>query len=70
MARDLVEAMLSLQPRARPSAQQVLAHPFFWSRTTQLQFLQVRGQPQGRGRDLVACARRPKTEPTLFKVAH
>uniref|UniRef100_A0A2K6FDT8 Serine/threonine-protein kinase/endoribonuclease IRE2 n=1 Tax=Propithecus coquereli TaxID=379532 RepID=A0A2K6FDT8_PROCO len=40
LARDLVEAMLSLLPQARPSAQQVLAHPFFWSRAKQLQFFQ------------------------------
>ncbi|XP_070269766.1 serine/threonine-protein kinase/endoribonuclease IRE2 isoform X2 [Myotis yumanensis] len=39
-ARSLVEAMLSPQPQARPSAQQVLAHPFFWSRAKQLQFFQ------------------------------
>lgn len=43
VARSLVEAMLSLQPQARPSAHQVLAHPFFWSRAKQLQFFQVRG---------------------------
>lgn len=42
-ARNLVAAMLSPRPQARPSAQQVLAHPFFWSRAKQLQFFQVRG---------------------------
>lgn len=42
-ARSLVEAMLSPRPQARPSAGQVLAHPFFWSRAKQLQFFQVRG---------------------------
>ncbi|XP_010356526.1 serine/threonine-protein kinase/endoribonuclease IRE2 isoform X2 [Rhinopithecus roxellana] len=40
VARDLVAAMLSLLPQARPSAPQVLAHPFFWSRAKQLQFFQ------------------------------
>uniref|UniRef100_A0A8C5Y6I2 non-specific serine/threonine protein kinase n=1 Tax=Microcebus murinus TaxID=30608 RepID=A0A8C5Y6I2_MICMU len=40
LAQDLVEAMLSPLPQARPSAQQVLAHPFFWSRAKQLQFFQ------------------------------
>ncbi|KAM9208610.1 serine/threonine-protein kinase/endoribonuclease IRE2 [Dugong dugon] len=39
-ARDLVAAMLSTQPQARPCAHQVLAHPFFWSRAKQLQFFQ------------------------------
>ncbi|XP_015419510.1 PREDICTED: serine/threonine-protein kinase/endoribonuclease IRE2 isoform X4 [Myotis davidii] len=39
-ARSLVAAMLSPRPQARPSAQQVLAHPFFWSRAKQLQFFQ------------------------------
>ncbi|XP_036316142.1 serine/threonine-protein kinase/endoribonuclease IRE2 isoform X1 [Pipistrellus kuhlii] len=39
-ARSLVEAMLSPRPQARPSARQVLAHPFFWSRAKQLQFFQ------------------------------
>uniref|UniRef100_A0A8C2W136 non-specific serine/threonine protein kinase n=1 Tax=Chinchilla lanigera TaxID=34839 RepID=A0A8C2W136_CHILA len=40
LARDLVEAMLSPLPQARPSAYQVLAHPLFWSRAKQLQFFQ------------------------------
>uniref|UniRef100_A0A8C6A7W8 non-specific serine/threonine protein kinase n=1 Tax=Marmota marmota marmota TaxID=9994 RepID=A0A8C6A7W8_MARMA len=40
VARDLVEAMLSPVPQARPSAPQVLAHPLFWSRAKQLQFFQ------------------------------
>ncbi|KAM5227708.1 serine/threonine-protein kinase/endoribonuclease IRE2 [Ctenodactylus gundi] len=40
VARELVEAMLSPLPQARPSALQVLAHPLFWSRAKQLQFLQ------------------------------
>ncbi|XP_036772837.2 serine/threonine-protein kinase/endoribonuclease IRE2 isoform X2 [Manis pentadactyla] len=40
IARSLVEAMLSPLPQARPSAHQVLAHPFFWSRAKQLQFFQ------------------------------
>ncbi|XP_062957188.1 serine/threonine-protein kinase/endoribonuclease IRE2 [Cynocephalus volans] len=40
LARELVEAMLSPLPQARPSAHQVLAHPFFWSRAKQLQFFQ------------------------------
>lgn len=42
VAWNLVEAMLSPLPQARPSAHQVLAHPFFWSRAKQLQFFQVR----------------------------
>ncbi|XP_057171145.1 serine/threonine-protein kinase/endoribonuclease IRE2 isoform X2 [Ursus arctos] len=40
VARNLVEAMLSPLPQARPSAPQVLAHPFFWSTAKQLQFFQ------------------------------
>ncbi|XP_004706115.1 serine/threonine-protein kinase/endoribonuclease IRE2 [Echinops telfairi] len=40
VAQDLVTAMLSMRPQTRPSAQQVLAHPFFWSRAKQLQFFQ------------------------------
>ncbi|XP_006867297.1 PREDICTED: serine/threonine-protein kinase/endoribonuclease IRE2 [Chrysochloris asiatica] len=40
LSRDLVAAMLSTCPQARPSAYQVLAHPFFWSRAKQLQFFQ------------------------------
>ncbi|XP_023979342.1 serine/threonine-protein kinase/endoribonuclease IRE2 isoform X1 [Physeter macrocephalus] len=40
VAWNLVEAMLSPPPQARPSAHQVLAHPFFWSRAKQLQFFQ------------------------------
>ncbi|XP_051003136.1 serine/threonine-protein kinase/endoribonuclease IRE2 [Acomys russatus] len=40
VALDLVKAMLSLLPQDRPSAGEVLAHPLFWSRAKQLQFLQ------------------------------
>uniref|UniRef100_A0A8C9K7V3 non-specific serine/threonine protein kinase n=1 Tax=Panthera tigris altaica TaxID=74533 RepID=A0A8C9K7V3_PANTA len=40
VARNLVETMLNPLPQARPSAHQVLAHPFFWSRAKQLQFFQ------------------------------
>ncbi|XP_007498826.2 serine/threonine-protein kinase/endoribonuclease IRE2 [Monodelphis domestica] len=40
IAKELVEAMLSSQPQLRPSAQFVLAHPFFWSRAKELQFFQ------------------------------
>ncbi|XP_006892748.1 PREDICTED: serine/threonine-protein kinase/endoribonuclease IRE2 [Elephantulus edwardii] len=40
LARDLVAAMLSTWPQTRPSAEQVLTHPFFWSRAKQLQFFQ------------------------------
>ncbi|KAF6272340.1 endoplasmic reticulum to nucleus signaling 2 [Rhinolophus ferrumequinum] len=40
LARSLVEAMLRPRPPARPSAQHVLAHPFFWSRAKQLHFFQ------------------------------
>lgn len=47
VARNLVEAMLSPLPQARPSAPQVLAHPFFWSTAKQLQFFQVRGKSWG-----------------------
>ncbi|XP_043835748.1 serine/threonine-protein kinase/endoribonuclease IRE2 [Dromiciops gliroides] len=40
VAKELVEAMLSPRPQLRPSAQSVLAHPFFWSRAKELQFFQ------------------------------
>ncbi|XP_061425965.1 LOW QUALITY PROTEIN: serine/threonine-protein kinase/endoribonuclease IRE1-like [Lethenteron reissneri] len=40
VARDLIEAMISREPRKRPSAATVLAHPFFWSLEKQLQFFQ------------------------------
>ncbi|ELW66283.1 Serine/threonine-protein kinase/endoribonuclease IRE2 [Tupaia chinensis] len=40
LARDMIEAMLNPLAQARPSAHQVLAHPFFWSRAKQLQFFQ------------------------------
>lgn len=52
LARSLVEAMLRPRPPARPSAQHVLAHPFFWSRAKQLHFFQVRGKPDGREKGL------------------
>ncbi|XP_025026074.1 serine/threonine-protein kinase/endoribonuclease IRE2 [Python bivittatus] len=40
VGRDLIEAMISSDPRLRPSAAQVLQHPFFWSPERQLQFFQ------------------------------
>lgn len=52
LARSLVEAMLCPRPPARPSAQHVLAHPFFWSRAKQLHFFQVRDKPDGREKGL------------------
>lgn len=59
VARSLVEAMLRPRPPARPSAQHVLAHPFFWSRAKQLQFFQVRDTRMGEGGAWrpVTCAR-------------
>lgn len=38
-ARDLIGSMLSNKPRERPSAIQVMAHPFFWSAKKRLSFL-------------------------------
>uniref|UniRef100_A0A8C3T222 Serine/threonine-protein kinase/endoribonuclease IRE1 n=1 Tax=Chelydra serpentina TaxID=8475 RepID=A0A8C3T222_CHESE len=40
VARELISAMISNEPQERPSARQVLMHPFFWSREKQLQFFQ------------------------------
>ncbi|XP_039205601.1 serine/threonine-protein kinase/endoribonuclease IRE2 isoform X3 [Crotalus tigris] len=40
VGRDLIEAMISSDPRLRPSAAQVLRHPFFWGPEKQLQFFQ------------------------------
>ncbi|KAF7727483.1 bifunctional endoribonuclease/protein kinase ire1 [Apophysomyces ossiformis] len=39
-ASDLIEAMISLEPRSRPTADMILAHPFFWSPAKRLAFLQ------------------------------
>lgn len=40
VARELISVMISSEAQARPSAPQVLMHPFFWSREKQLQFFQ------------------------------
>uniref|UniRef100_A0A671LHP4 Serine/threonine-protein kinase/endoribonuclease IRE1 n=1 Tax=Sinocyclocheilus anshuiensis TaxID=1608454 RepID=A0A671LHP4_9TELE len=40
VARNLIEQMLSMEPKKRPSADRVLKHPFFWSLEKQLQFFQ------------------------------
>ncbi|XP_070617011.1 serine/threonine-protein kinase/endoribonuclease IRE2 isoform X2 [Erythrolamprus reginae] len=40
VGRDLIEAMISSDPHLRPSASQVLCHPFFWGPKKQLQFFQ------------------------------
>ncbi|KAK3303076.1 uncharacterized protein B0T15DRAFT_262743 [Chaetomium strumarium] len=38
-ARDLIKSMLSAKPRERPTAVEVMAHPFFWSYKRRLNFL-------------------------------
>jgi serine/threonine-protein kinase/endoribonuclease IRE1 len=38
-ARDLIEKMLDANPKKRPTASEVLAHPFFWSSKKRLAFL-------------------------------
>lgn len=38
-AKDLISSMLLPIPKHRPSAQEVLAHPFFWDSKRRLQFL-------------------------------
>jgi serine/threonine-protein kinase/endoribonuclease IRE1 len=38
-AKDLVAAMLQAEPKNRPSAREVMAHPFFWSAKKRLAFL-------------------------------
>ncbi|KAI9227057.1 MAG: kinase-like domain-containing protein [Piptocephalis tieghemiana] len=39
LAHDLISSMLAYRPKNRPSAADVLAHPYFWSPATQLTFL-------------------------------
>jgi len=38
-AKDLIASMLAQEPKLRPSARQVMAHPFFWSAKKRLNFL-------------------------------
>ncbi|ETS88280.1 hypothetical protein PFICI_02108 [Pestalotiopsis fici W106-1] len=38
-AEDLIRAMLSTDPRARPNTRSVMAHPFFWDSKKRLAFL-------------------------------
>ena len=38
-ARDLIASMLKANPKERPSAHEVMAHPFFWSAKKRLAFL-------------------------------
>lgn len=40
-AMHLISSMLARDPRARPSAKQVAAHPFFWSPARRLDFLSL-----------------------------
>ncbi|XP_073416408.1 serine/threonine-protein kinase/endoribonuclease IRE2 [Dendrobates tinctorius] len=40
VAKDLIEGMISGDPKLRPSAPCVLRHPFFWAPEKQLQFFQ------------------------------
>ena len=51
-AKDLVASMLDLEPRHRPDAQTILAHPFFWDAQKRLDFLcQVSDQFEFEPRD-------------------
>lgn len=38
-ANDLIASMLNANPKLRPSAREVMAHPFFWSAKKRLSFL-------------------------------
>lgn len=38
-AKDLISSMLAPEPKQRPAARQVMAHPFFWSAKKRLNFL-------------------------------
>ncbi|SPN96579.1 related to IRE1 - protein kinase [Cephalotrichum gorgonifer] len=38
-AKDVIAAMLNADAKQRPNAREVMAHPFFWSAKTRLQFL-------------------------------
>lgn len=38
-ARDLIASMINQAPKERPSADEVMAHPFFWSKERKLEFL-------------------------------
>ncbi len=38
-AEDLIGSMLNADPKKRPVAQQIMAHPFFWSAKKRLNFL-------------------------------
>ncbi|KAJ3071181.1 bifunctional endoribonuclease/protein kinase ire1 [Podochytrium sp. JEL0797] len=39
-AKDLVRRMILKDPKKRPDSQTILSHPYFWSATTKLAFLQ------------------------------
>ncbi|XP_065660136.1 serine/threonine-protein kinase/endoribonuclease IRE1 isoform X2 [Hydra vulgaris] len=51
-AKDLLKLMLSVEPSQRPSANCILKHPFFWTKSKQLSFLQdvsdrIEKEPEG-----------------------
>ncbi|KAI1465563.1 uncharacterized protein F4812DRAFT_452128 [Daldinia caldariorum] len=64
-AKALIETMLRSDPRARPSAKDVMSHPFFWSAKERLAFLcdvsdhfelEPRDPPSNALMELEACA--------------
>ncbi|KAJ8131760.1 hypothetical protein O1611_g1866 [Lasiodiplodia mahajangana] len=64
-AKALIETMLRADPRARPTAKDVMSHPFFWSAKEQLAFLcdvsdhfelEPRDPPSPALAELEACA--------------
>ncbi|XP_017569457.1 uncharacterized protein LOC108437100 isoform X1 [Pygocentrus nattereri] len=43
MAKDLVECMISHDPKKRPKVEEALAHPFFWKDENRVEYLQKLG---------------------------
>jgi len=43
LRKSLIEQMIHFRPECRPSAKEILKHPFFWEKERQLMFFQVIG---------------------------
>ncbi|XP_069561260.1 uncharacterized protein [Brachyistius frenatus] len=51
VAKDLVEWMINQEPRSRPTVEQCLSHPFFWSCRKQVEYLKNVGKKE----EIVNC---------------
>ena len=64
LAQVLVDSMIARSPEQRPTANDVLRHPFFWSCDRQLRFFEVQQKPEASNLSYNCCLLNVLTEIT------